>query len=407
MSKYLLLFIYPFLLLNITLSDGFAAIGLFPVGVFFYWGALLFAYFSLFNYIDGIWIKLLIGILLVLFAVLNVLIDNQFIYFFSLFSKAVIIAFSAAITTLKYANLLKKQMFYFLITNLVIMILQVIGISESLHILNTLFYNYDELGNATPNIILERALFRSEDSLIFNSAQSRPPGVFHSNAILSPVLLGIFSFLLSFQKPAKLSLTLILTMLSIAICMSKISVTVTVFLIGTLFFYFKERSLALRVLFVSLLSYLLYYIFLPGFFVLNLNLNAFYHSSYYRIIDIFLYLSNNPEQIELLKELSAESSIFYSDDSDFGSVNGISKILKYVPVLGLLTFIYRRKIVLRMNNLRSYDQRLFKLAVLMLVFLVLNMLPSNLLEAPIFHYYCGMALLFFIRPFLKLKAASV
>jgi hypothetical protein len=401
MNKYLLLPIYPFLLLNITLSDGFAAIGLFPVGVFFYWAALLFAYFSLFNFIKSIWIKLLIGIILVLFTVLNALIENQLVYFISLFSKAFIIAFSAAISTLKYSNMLRNQMFYFLIINLPIMILQVIGISESLHILNTLFYQYDELGKATPNIILERALFRSDDSLVFNSAQSRPPGLFHSNAILSPVLLGIFSFFLSFQKPRRFSLALILSIFSITICMSKISVTVTVFLIGTLFFYFKERSLALRALFVSFIAYLVYYIFLPGFFVKNLNYDAFYYSSYYRVIDIFLYLSNNPGQIETLKELSSQSSYFYNDDSDFGSVNGISNILKYVPIMGLLAFIYRRKIVFRMNALRLYDQRFFKLTVLMLVFLVLNMLPTKLLDAPIFHYYCGMALLFFIKPFLK------
>lgn len=379
--------------------------GVFPVGVLFYWTALILGFYVIAKTFKNILLNFFILLVAFTFSVLNIFIDNPIIFFLSILSKSSILCLVAAITVIRYPKMLNWQILVFLVCTIPIMILQILGVSETVHALNTLFYTYDESGGAVWDLQLTNLFFTNSNQIVYNSSQARPPGLFHSNAILSPILLGFAAYNFSYSKNKNLFLTDILVLIAVVLVMSKISV-LGIFLI--LLMTRRTNKKFKKTFFLLIVFYLLYWFFLPVFFINNLSLDAFYSSSYYRLIDLYIFISNNAEvKDEFINILSSELSFNYINESDIGGVSGIAKIIKYLPFFVVLLFIFRKRIFSYYKEFKCFSPALFVVSKTTLITLIICNFATPLYKAPMFGYFLGIALLPFLYHLFKNKFDSL
>jgi hypothetical protein len=377
--------------------------GIFPIGVLFYWIAIFIGFIIIVTTFKNAFLNLFFAFFIIIFSSLNVLTDNSFIFFLSVLSKSAVLILVSTITIIEFPKMLKWQIFIFLVLSVPIMIIQISGVSETVHVLNTLFYQYDEFGGSYRDLQLEEVLFKKSEEIIYNSAQSRPPGLFHSNAILSPILLSSAAILFSLNYSKKLAITDLLICLSLVLVMSKISVVAIFVILLISKNNFDSRIRYWQIFILLLMLYFTYWIFIPGYFVNNLGLDGFYSSSYYRLIDMYLYINTDPDVHDELIRLSSELSFNYMDQSDIGGLSGIAKIIKYLPIFMITAFIFRKRIFLKYRDLKAFSPKLFTLSKLSMVTLIICSFATPLFKSPIFGYFAGFALLPFLYPIIKHK----
>lgn len=383
-------------MLNISLSDGIAALDIFPIGVVFYWLAIIVSLLAIAICFKNMALNIVLVLLLFLFWGLDELIDNTLFFFLHILSTSILFAISSILTIIHYPRMLKIQMMAFLVLSVPIMFLQVIGISETVHVLNTLFYEYDADGTSFRNIQLTPVLFKNVDEFVYHSAQGRPPGLFYSNAILSPVVLGCSAFFLGMTYKKDIVFTDVILCMAVVLVMSKVSVVVFFIM---LFWAWKKcrREMKKRyrsIFYLICIFYFVYWIFLPGLFINNLSLGAFYSSSYYRLIDVYIYFISNPEERDrLISFMSNELSFNYLDEDDIGSVSGMSKLAQLLPFIIIIFLFARKWLVKSWVRCKELMPRMSLTAQLMLITLLICTLATPLFKAPSFGYFAGIAAL--------------
>ena len=209
----------------------------------------------------------------------------------------------------------------------VVGILQVAGV-EQLHLWNTLMT--DELGLIDSS--LSRSLIYTPISLI-DQSQIRPPGLFHSNAVLGMFICYFYALLL--QKSLRF---LPLGLMAVWICGSKITLLFAV-LFPLLMTFQKEslpRHFFLKVYFSIFVFFLVMYWLFPGVTERRYSLDSFVIAVLMRSVSIdqFINLGIDFAAIRVLEG--------YSDPKDRGD-DLLSGIFGFIAIIApLMLFGFKR-----------------------------------------------------------------
>jgi hypothetical protein len=150
---------------------------------------------------------------------------------------------------------IKKQLVYLVGISLLLSVIQISGTSSLVHILNSQFLS-DEIGGYIQRIELTNLFTRNiNDGFEFDSRQVRPPGVFHSSALISGifVLYITYIFLGVFKSNSHFIIVPFLCIYSGSKLV--LSVTLIFILLGSLFSRISFKSL-IMLLFGFLISFI-------------------------------------------------------------------------------------------------------------------------------------------------------
>lgn len=294
----------------------------------------------------------------------------------------------------KFKFLLKA---YVLIT-IPLVILQSLGVFESLHLWNTLFFDcqHGKCSITAPIINMIGHQFLSLDAF---SAQFRPPGILHSNALLAPTISMALCYFM-FDKSRKFTLTLLLCVVLATFSMSKI-VQLQLIMLAALYLYlnnFKHTSKAILLILVWLACLLIYEFIVPGFIPAVLNVEAYLWSALSRVLDFYgKYVDHDMvlEKKEMIRQVTGVG-VYVAPEK--GGMSGIGQLGLLMPLF-IYIFYKARKLyqdVSLTNRSWLQDNLPWNLYVSLILIFISQYLVTALWGFQIIFYFQGLLLVPFL-----------
>lgn len=229
----------------------------------------------------------------------------------------------------------------YLIITLPIVVLQALGVFDVLHSWNTLFFVCDEALNCEKAGTAVNAIGRNFDDLEMSSAQYRPPGLFHSQAILGALI--AFSLVLNtYSNISRTSIGLIVTIILVVFGMSKI-IQIQLLMIAMLIMFqygVVGISKALKIILFWFSMLLLYNTLVPGLVSFQLNLDQYIFAAGSRLLDFYSFITEADANVinenkQAVREIT-NVGVYIASEDDRGGLSGLYQLAWFLPVLLLL-----------------------------------------------------------------------
>jgi hypothetical protein len=239
---------------------------------------------------------------------------------------------------LYHRNMLYKQVMVLCYLNLVVMFLQVLGVSAW-----TQAFTTHGAGNFAEPV---RTLFVSIDDLQYRLVQLRPAGVSYSTVMITLLALyGLTLHYLFLNKRLRwgtpvMSGLIVLSMGKMVIA-AFILLAIGIHIIGDS----KQRREIRRGLIYCLLFSVIYFILFPGQWYLNTSISTISTSIYLRLNDIMSAINpNNPfydKSLYFLKDTATAS--WATEGKNVSGYTGLfnnGKLFNYFMIIGLMSYLY-------------------------------------------------------------------
>jgi len=229
----------------------------------------------------------------------------------------------------------------YLIITLPIVVLQALGVFDILHSWNTLFVVCDEAKSCENTRTVVNVIGESIDNLEISFAQYRPPGLFHSQAMLGAFI--AFSLVLNtYSNIRRTSVGLVVVIILVVFGMSKI-VQIQLFMVAALImFQYGMIGIykALKMILFWLSMLLLYNILVPGLVFSQLNLDNYIFAAGTRLLDFYSFVTEADaiviyENKQIIREFTNVGVAIALED-DQGELSGLYQLAWLSPVLFLL-----------------------------------------------------------------------
>jgi hypothetical protein len=364
------LFLLPLIWLNMLFGNQLAYPNLFLFGQIINW-LILINIFYLFLKDSGSLrnLKIFSLFLVIIFRLISLGI-NEFHFIYLIFISIVYILVGNQFFS-NFPNLLRSQIIYFVILSIPFMFFQILGISSVFQVFNTLYIREVSPGSFEfPEIkmlplFLNKGidLWYSDGYMEFLSMQSRPPGLLHSNAMLSPVVL--FASILSFTDLSnrKVSFVDVCIIIAIILTGSKLAFYgyLILLFIATRSFLKISKIKIVSIIFIFFTIFFCYSLVFPDVFIHNHSFGAIQVSLGLRIID-FLQLLGSSTTSELVGSINFLTQANYSLNENIelgGQLSGLAYIFYFGPfiIIGFIflrSFFYSYYAKIQLLNSRSY-----------------------------------------------------
>jgi len=243
-----------------------------------------------------------------------------------------IVALAAAVFLTRNPRTYAAVLKLFVAANLVVLILQFLGVSEFLHRWNTLFIDLD--GVLRPR--LAPVLFVSLDELDVPFQQMRSPGLLYSSAVAGPFMMLVMAYRWG-GRTASFGVYDLAIILTTFFLMAKISILFMLFMALTRYWFaskdekrvWRERWVAILLVFALML------LLFPGVVIDRLGFEKLIISTGIRGADFLL--SAGVESLpngggDLKDEAASQLSLKYEDDATFGGLSGLRALIYLTPV---------------------------------------------------------------------------
>ncbi|MFK5893442.1 MAG: hypothetical protein QM504_09510 [Pseudomonadota bacterium] len=229
----------------------------------------------------------------------------------------------------------------YLIITLPIVVLQALGVFDALHSWNTLFLVCDEALSCEKAGTVVNAIGQNFDDLEMSSAQYRPPGLLHSQAILG-ALIAFALVLNTYSNINRTSVGLIVTIILVVFGMSKIIQVQLVMIAVLIMFQYGVRGISkgLKIILFWLSMLLLYDVLVPGLVSFQLNLDQYIFASGSRLLDFYSFITESDinvisEYKEAIREIT-NVGVYIASEDDRGGLSGLYQLVWFSPFLFLL-----------------------------------------------------------------------
>ena len=308
------------------------------------------------------------------------------------FSYSLVVAIAAASLYIKTGRLFDKSVRFVVFLSTPVLLLQVLGVSETVHFVNTLAMNNARI----VDIELSRTFLVGIDQLRANYTQLRPPGLFYANSIAA--IFAVFAIAYRFGKPMRsISIYDAFLIYMTLLLMAKVAL---VFLAAAIVFRYvvsKERvevSAVRRFALMSVGLFLLHWLLFPGVVEDRLSVRSLYVSVAIRLVDFLLSLNIDAIPffgIGLLDYGESNLRMTY-DGQPVGGYSGLPFLTLISPLL-IWTWI---RILRAWRKGRVSREDLARSGFLFLG-LVLVLMTSPVLGAPLSPFLFGPALVPMMR----------
>jgi len=343
-------FYLPLLWINTLFGNQLWSDDLLIIAKYSHWISIFIAILIIFKFSKNIIIALTVLFLLML-DIFLIKFNLPFSYSLNILTLTTIYALSGNYVLINYENNFESFMRRIILVSIPIMILQVIGISDWLHIFNTLRMYTDEYGDTRyldselmPMLFQDSHYLRAfylEDFKTGLTSQIRPPGLFHSNAMNAIFILFAAAIFSNRRKELQKKLPYFFIILAAFLSGAKLAVF-GVFILGhSLFIYCKEKNYLEYFKFLIEFFFIgyLYYIFFPAAVENNFNFDALLLSFGSRIADALIFLSQylefNLPKLEILDS-------FFNWKEDFeglGVLSNIGYLILVSPLIIVLVML--------------------------------------------------------------------
>lgn len=395
--------VFPAILISATLNQQFAHSILQFFGQVLGWVALGGAVLICFKQFgDKKWPIILAAMLLASKAGRIAMGDYHLFYVLYTISMAGFFCAAGATIACKSTMLIYKQVMFFCMASIPLMLLQVVGMGEWTQYFRTDMHGFLLTKEQVPTLFMEGG------QLIVTTLQGRPAGFCFANNYLSIVLMFALSLHYGLDQDNRITAE-DLSLSAIAIlCMSKI-VFLTfaiLFLKGLFTEALKRKFKWLKVATGVAVFAFIYYIFFPGLFEYNLSIKNAHENFTIRVMDINEALGGNRLLEDVICRFGTEEPIpiFALEKGAQSGYRGITKVL---PVLaGPLLFgmiMYLRKI----RRMRFVDSSLTKLSVNGSLILILMPMVTSFIEGALFWFIAGFGVFPLLVPRSRISKSPV
>jgi hypothetical protein len=265
-------------------------------------------------------------------------------------SFSFLIAFASAVFYMKNQKAYELWLKIFVTINLFLLVLQLLGVTETVHMWNTYFIGFDNV----LRVELGPTLFVSKEDLMESYFQLRPPGLFYSNAVTAGFIIMALGHRIggAIRKVTLYDLGLIASVLfcSAKICFLFLFVAAVsrYFLCDT-----TEKAARRNLLLVIPLVILVYYMFFPGVFLVSYSKEKFIDSIGVRVTDILL--SHGIEEIPLIEIPLTEDNLLptedvlvnkqlYEEETDIGNLTGYKTLVIMLPFFFISWILLKKRL---------------------------------------------------------------
>jgi len=224
---------------------------------------------------------------------LEILLGNYIFRELSFLTLAIIFMLAGAIIYGTRPSLLQRQLVVYLAICIPIMLLQVLG-SSSLVMGWNIGYLHDptvmtleEVGSFL-YIEVYPTLFVGPDDLTYSIGQGRPVGLMYAANALSIFISVAIAINFAIKRTSRIRASDVVVALVMVLAMSRLSfgVALVVYCLGIVFPSLGKRGLAIKLIFLSIGTLLLYFIFFPGLFLNNFSEGMMMSSLMLRLADL-------------------------------------------------------------------------------------------------------------------------
>jgi hypothetical protein len=310
---------------------------------------------------------------------------------------------AGAIVLIEAPNILKSQFKLFFLISLPLMLMQVVGISNWVQIFNTLYNIEDMYGNIIrPEFELMPLLFTSQSELIYThyeefyqylSMQSRPPGLMHSSAMLSPFILFGAAIHLSNLNGNKIILSDYILMAVVVLSGSKLALLG--YLIVSIQAYVLNNKIVrfriIKMFTMLLLIIITYSILFPAPFAHNYGSEAFEVSFLARIADAVLDVSPDLMRFFVLAEILEKFPTLINRDQEIiGGLSGMAQLLKFSPLIFLILLFLVPWITRGVNRCKKLSSNVTRIPALMTTVIIIIPFATPLFKSPFYAFSVGL-----------------
>lgn len=330
----------------------------------------------------------LLAAAVVTLRVARTLVDVQGLTFLYTVTLGIALITSAVLIAVEQPARLRRQMVVFLGWSLVLMVLQVLGVSEWTQILRTDFHSIGE-----DQLYQYPTLFVTTEMVIPTTLQLRPAGLMASNNLLSVFIVGALAHVLGAPTRGGLQWRHVVLALVTVLAAAKIGLLAAgVFLISMLLAGdWRRKVLALQVTVAFFVALWLHAFFFPGVSELTLSPATWTQNFQYRVTD-FLFATGRPELIDLVYEYRLPATVVVQVDGSFGNQSGYGWLAGYLTWILAGVAVLIPLLVLAVSRLRRQRVEWLASGLLMLQAIVLIPVISPFFETNIFWFLLGLAL---------------
>ena len=307
-------------------------------------------------------------------------------------SYSLIIAIAASSLYIRAGRWFDKWVRFVVYISGPVLLLQVLGTSETVHFVNTLAMNNARV----VDIDLARTFLVGFDQLTANFTQLRPPGLFYSNSIAA--IFAVFAIAYRFGKPMRdVSIYDVFLIYMTLLLMAKVAMVFLVVAIVIRYIISKGRvevSAAKRFALMTVGLFILHWLLFPGVVEDRLSVRSLYVSVAIRLVDFLLSLNIDAIPslgIGLLEYSELNLRVTY-DGQPVGGYSGLPFLTLISP---LLLWAWLRLVRARRKG-RVSTEDLIRSGFLFLG-LVLVFMTSPVLGAPLIPFLFGPALVPMMR----------
>jgi len=296
--------------------------------------------------VDARFLALVLGA--VVFKLLFVLLGYNILQsIFYIFISLLIGIFSALyyiVDTYRFKRVINICLFI----SLPLVVLQALGVSDVLHSWNTLWITCDSMARCEYSIKIVNIIGENIAESDVSSSQFRPPGIFHSQAMLAIFI--SFAFLLNmYSNTRKLTVALFAAIVLVVFSLSKM-LQIELVMIAVLYtFQYGLRNVSKPVIvtLIWLIVLLIYNLIAPGIVFYQLNIDHYLFSAMSRLSDFYFYIVNADVETlylykELIREITGIGVQTATNKDNLGGLSGLKTLVYLVPVLLYLLFKLRR-----------------------------------------------------------------
>lgn len=294
---------------------------------------------------------MLIGVALAI-KILYLTFGNEIFQTIFLVFTTILIGSFSALYFVSAPNKFRNFVSVYLLVTLPIVVLQALGVFDVLHSWNTLFFVCDETLNCEHSGLIVNSIGKDFASLELNPAQYRPPGLFHSQAILGALI--AFSLVLNvYPNINKFSISLFVCIILLVFGMSKITQVQLLMIAMLIIFQYGITGLtkSLKILLVWISMLLLYNTLVPGLVVFQLSIDQYLFAAGTRLLDFYSFIMDADintilENKQAVREIT-NVGVSVASESDRGGLSGLYPLVWFMPFLLILLFrikhIYKNK----------------------------------------------------------------
>jgi hypothetical protein len=283
----------------------------------------------------------------------------------------------------------------YLMITLPFVVLQALGIFDIVHSWNTILPVCDELLNCEESVSIVNVIGMDFDAVVMKAGQYRPPGLFHSQAMLGALvafalILNIYS---NFKRKSK---GLIIIILLVVFGMSKVVQIQLLMIVSLIMFQFgiAGMSKALQIILIWI-SVLMFYNFLvPGLASYQLNLDQYVFAAGSRLLDFYSSLNqfDGPTVNEYKKVIreATDVGVYVTSEANRGKLSGLNQLFWVSPVLFLLILkvktVYKKNMG---NNLFLKNKLPWEMYIAFLLVTVTQIMVTNTFGTQFVMFFWG------------------